>query len=192
MIVKDTKDAKITGSFQNPFSNLTSAQIISPPSILQVQSQQQNLVVPSPNALLSNGSKMNNANQNVHQLKLIEFSGFVEKRRDPEIYHKHLFLHLNTLDYFASDGMDDFEGISHKEFVDKFPESDLLSSIQSQDKTSICSSYLVKYWVDLNYIMEEGVNALYAVTNIIFLSLCQNVYSQIARSTKLEKFLFNC
>ncbi len=36
------------------------------------------------------------------QLRLIEFSGFLEKRRDPEIYHKHLFVHLNTADYLGS------------------------------------------------------------------------------------------
>jgi len=38
----------------------------------------------------------------LNQLKLVEFSGFLEKRRDPEIYHKHLFVHLNTTDLLGS------------------------------------------------------------------------------------------
>ncbi|CAF0852444.1 unnamed protein product [Brachionus calyciflorus] len=333
--IKDTKDVKFSsGSFQNPFSNLTSAQIISPQPILPIQNQQQNLVVPSPTTLLANNTKLNQNTQpntnsnppqptpqntqqlnrtssqnvinpqiaqqraqpvhhphllqnctnliqtnqmnpsqtnsiwshpgiqqqqmqhaekthvphlnddllqntnnenrhhthhhlhhhhhlstinphNLHQsnqqlspdsspnsnqqqlwslytnnstntttttnnsnqcfnksviglshLKLIEFSGFLEKRRDLEIYHKHLFLHLNTHDYFSDGLNEEFESINYKEFGDKFPESDLMWSLQNQEKTSICSSYLVKYWVDLNYIIEEGVSAIYAVTNI--------------------------
>ena len=38
----------------------------------------------------------------LNQLRLVEFSGFLEKRRDPEIYHKHLFVHLNTADLLGS------------------------------------------------------------------------------------------
>lgn len=61
---------------------------------------------------------------------------------------------------------EEFEHINYKEFADKFPENDLMWSIQNQDK-SICTSYLIKYWIDLNYILEEGVNSLYAVTNML-------------------------
>jgi len=103
----------------------------------------------------------------LNQLRLVEFSGFVEKRRDPEIYQKHLFVHLNTSDLSASgDCLDDFENINYKEFADKFPENDLLWATNTVSETCGCSSYLIKFWVDLNYMLEEGVNSLYAVTNI--------------------------
>jgi hypothetical protein len=59
---------------------------------------------------------------------------------------------------------DEFECINYKEFADKFPQNDLLFSV-NQDKVA-CASYLVKFWVDLNYVMEEGVSCLYAVTNM--------------------------
>ena len=157
----------------------------------------------------------------LHQLRLIEFSGFLEKRRDPEIYHKHLFVHLNTSDFAASygngltsantspssgngpvsltgqsaassstsssssssgsangagsangpsnangDGLlnagGEFECINYKEFADKFPENDLIWSTSS-DKPS---AYLIKFWVDLNYTLEDNVSSLYAVNNM--------------------------
>ena len=55
-------------------------------------------------------SSVSNANSNLYnkciiglnQLRLVEFSGFLEKRRDPEIYHKHLFVHLNTSDLLGN------------------------------------------------------------------------------------------
>ena len=51
----------------------------------------------------NNSSNMfNKCIMGLSQLRLIEFSGFLEKRRDPEIYHKHLFVHLNTADYLGS------------------------------------------------------------------------------------------
>jgi hypothetical protein len=45
-----------------------------------------------------------------------------------------------------------------KEFVDKFPEDDLVA-----DKRV---SYLIKFWVDLNYSVQDGISALYAVNNM--------------------------
>lgn len=150
----------------------------------------------------------------LHQLRLIEFSGFLEKRRDPEIYHKHLFVHLNTSDFSPSygngltsantspssgngpvsltgqsatssstsssssgsangtsvngpsntngDAGGEFECINYKEFADKFPENDLIWSTSS-DKPS---AYLIKFWVDLNYTLEDNVSSLYAVNNM--------------------------
>lgn len=88
------------------------------------------------------------------KLRLIEFSGFLEQRRDPDIYQKHLFVHLNP----SESTQDEFECINMKEFVDKFPEDDLVA-----DKRV---SYLVKFWVDLNYNVQDSINALYAVNNI--------------------------
>lgn len=131
----------------------------------------------------------------LHQLRLVEFSGFLEQRNDPEIYNKHLFVHLNTSDYFLfnnykndssnntinnSELTDDFELINYKEFADKFPENDLLWSISNgpnniDPKTQTLpvagaavnsAAYLIKFWVDLNYTLEENVSSLYAVTNI--------------------------
>lgn len=125
-------------------------------------------------------------------LRLIEFSCFLEQRPDTEIYNKHLFVHLNTSDYFSynnykndsnnnSNGMntisepsDEFENINYIEFADKFPENDLLWSLAnvSNDKASTSptssnsAAYLIKFWVDLNYTLEENINAMYAVTNI--------------------------
>jgi len=126
----------------------------------------------------------------LQQLRLIEFSGFLEQRHDPDIYNKHLFVHLNTSDYlsfnhFKNDtnnnpnnalnsinDFEEFELINYKEFADKFPENDLLWSISSSlnsggaDKPCTSAAYLVKFWVDLNYTLEEGVSSMYAVTNL--------------------------
>jgi len=66
--------------------------------------------------------------------------------------------------------------INYKEFADKFPENDLLWSISNginETKTtsspvtgSNSTTYLIKFWVDLNYTLEENVSSLYAVTNM--------------------------
>ena len=50
----------------------------------------------------SNANLYNKCIVGLNQLRLVEFSGFLEKRRDPEIYHKHLFVHLNTADLLGS------------------------------------------------------------------------------------------
>jgi hypothetical protein len=50
----------------------------------------------------SNANLYNKCIMGLNQLRLVEFSGFLEKRRDPEIYHKHLFVHLNTADLLGS------------------------------------------------------------------------------------------
>jgi hypothetical protein len=59
---------------------------------------------------------------------------------------------------------EEFECINYKEFADKFPENDLLYSVNQEVGGG--TAYLAKFWVDLNYIMEEGVSSLYAVTNM--------------------------
>jgi hypothetical protein len=67
---------------------------------------------------------------------------------------------------------EEFECINYKEFADKFPENDLMWSTSTSNEKSAStscvssSSYLVKFWVDLNYTLEENLNALYAVTNM--------------------------
>lgn len=67
---------------------------------------------------------------------------------------------------------EDLECINYKEFADKFPENDLHYSVHSSNnypalaQANVTCTYLVKFWVDLNYVMEEGVSALYAVTNL--------------------------
>jgi hypothetical protein len=68
--------------------------------------------------------------------------------------------YLNNQNELASD-VDEFECINYKEFTDKFPENDLIWSV---DKPN--ASYLVKFWVDLNYVLEDNVSSIYAVTNI--------------------------
>ena len=74
-----------------------------------------------------------------------------------------------------------FKTIDYLEFADKFPENDLLWSTNasiSGDMKMLAkagaparlakqsSAYLVKFWVDLNYSLEEGIGSLYAVTNM--------------------------
>jgi len=81
----------------------------------QQQQQQQQQLSPeaSPSSVnhlwpMYNNNSSSNANLynkcivGLNQLRLVEFSGFLEKRRDPEIYHKHLFVHLNTADLLGS------------------------------------------------------------------------------------------
>jgi len=66
--------------------------------------------------------------------------------------------------------------INYKEFADKFPENDLLLSlsnglnecmtVSSPVNASNSTTYLIKFWVDLNYTFEENLSSLYAVTNM--------------------------
>lgn len=102
-------------------------------------------------------------------------------------YNKHLFVHLNTSDYnpfnaykndMGSNGnvgdlSEDFELIHYKDVSDKFPESDLLWSLSNDQGLAnkpttpqASATYLIKFWVDLNYSLEENVSSLYAVTNM--------------------------
>jgi hypothetical protein len=55
--------------------------------------------------------------------------------------------------------------INYEEFADKFPENDLIWS-HKQDMPS--ASYLVKFWVDLNFVLDDigTVSSMYAVTNM--------------------------
>ncbi len=101
---------------------------------------------------------------------------------------------MNTSEYLPSsfgskqligscESIEEFESINYKEFADKFPENDLLWSISNGfdpastiEKTnnnntnskmfSSSSAYLIKFWVDLNYTIEEGISSMYAVTNL--------------------------
>jgi len=63
--LKDGKDGKLINGFQNPFTNLTSAQIISPAALPLQQSPQQNLNtqnnIQSQNQLITNRKKIENS-----------------------------------------------------------------------------------------------------------------------------------
>ena len=60
-VEEDGKDGKLINGFQNPFTNLTSAQIISPAALPLQQSPQQNLNtqnnIQSQNQLITNSKK---------------------------------------------------------------------------------------------------------------------------------------
>jgi transcriptional enhancer factor len=153
----------------------------------------------------------------VHQLRLVEFSGFLLQRRDPDLYHKHLFVHLNNNNSSSNELSENsaknedippittttttntstevtttgtttsttttntpstaqsFETINYKEFADKFPESDFHLLLNNKpinkngdynNNSALNSFYLVKFWVDLSYNLEENASSVYAVTNI--------------------------
>lgn len=74
----------------------------------------------------------------------------------------------------VADLSEDFELIHYKDVSDKFPESDLLWSLSNDQglankpttQPQASATYLLKFWVDLNYSLEENVSSLYAVTNM--------------------------
>ncbi|XP_050441124.1 transcriptional enhancer factor TEF-1 isoform X3 [Adelges cooleyi] len=96
-----------------------------------------------------------------HKLRLVEFSAFMEHQREPEIYQKHLFVHIGgPVGY--SDPL--LESVDVRQIYDKFPEKKG-GLKELYDKGPQNAFFLVKFWADLNSNIHDEAGAFYGVTS---------------------------
>ncbi|KAI0218914.1 Transcriptional enhancer factor TEF-1 [Lamellibrachia satsuma] len=95
------------------------------------------------------------------KLRLVEFSAFLEQQRDPESYHKHLFVHIGATPSYTDPLL---EAVDVRQIYDKFPEKKG-GLKELYDKGPQGGFFLVKFWADLNTNMQEENGAFYGVTS---------------------------
>ncbi|KAM9815720.1 transcriptional enhancer factor TEF-1-like isoform X2 [Syngnathus typhle] len=96
------------------------------------------------------------------KLRLAEFSSFLETQRDQEAYNKHLFVHINQTNPSYSDPL--LECVDIRQIYDKFPEKKGgLKELFTKGPQN--AFYLIKFWADLNYNVQEDPAAFYGVTS---------------------------
>ncbi|KAM9854271.1 transcriptional enhancer factor TEF-1-like [Aulostomus maculatus] len=96
------------------------------------------------------------------KLRLVEFSSFLETQRDQEAYNKHLFVHISQSSPSYSDPL--LECVDIRQIYDKFPEKKGgLKELFGKGPQN--AFYLIKFWADLNYNVQEDPAAFYGVTS---------------------------
>ncbi|PVD28358.1 hypothetical protein C0Q70_10945 [Pomacea canaliculata] len=95
------------------------------------------------------------------KLRMVEFSAFLEQQRDPESYHKHLFVHIGANATY-SDPM--LEAVDIRQIYDKFPEKKG-GLKELYDKGPQLAFFLVKFWADINTNLQDETGAFYGVTS---------------------------
>ncbi|KAB0400866.1 hypothetical protein E2I00_015924, partial [Balaenoptera physalus] len=96
------------------------------------------------------------------KLRLVEFSAFLERRRDPDWYNKHLFVHTGHANHYYSDPL--LESVDIRQIYDKFPEKKAgLKELFGKGPQN--AFFLIKFWADLNCSIQDDVGAFYGVTS---------------------------
>uniref|UniRef100_A0A8C5ERM6 Transcriptional enhancer factor TEF-1-like n=1 Tax=Gouania willdenowi TaxID=441366 RepID=A0A8C5ERM6_GOUWI len=96
------------------------------------------------------------------KLRLVEFSSFLETQRDQEAYNKHLFVHISQSSPSYSDPL--LECVDIRQIYDKFPEKKGgLKELFGKGPQN--SFYLIKFWADLNYSVQDDPGAFYGVSS---------------------------
>uniref|UniRef100_A0A4W6EG68 TEA domain family member 1a n=1 Tax=Lates calcarifer TaxID=8187 RepID=A0A4W6EG68_LATCA len=96
------------------------------------------------------------------KLRLVEFSSFLETQRDQEAYNKHLFVHISQSSPSYSDPL--LECVDIRQIYDKFPEKKGgLKELFGKGPHN--AFYLIKFWADLNYNVQDDPAAFYGVTS---------------------------
>ncbi|KFM75005.1 Transcriptional enhancer factor TEF-1, partial [Stegodyphus mimosarum] len=96
-----------------------------------------------------------------HKLRLVELSAFMEQQRDPENYHKHLFVHIGGLPSYTDPLL---EAVDIRQIYDKFPEKKG-GLKELYDKGPQNAFFLIKFWADLNTNIQDETGAFYGVTS---------------------------
>ncbi|KAF8788841.1 Transcriptional enhancer factor TEF-1 like protein [Argiope bruennichi] len=96
-----------------------------------------------------------------HKLRLVELSAFMEQQRDPENYHKHLFVHIGGLPSYTDPLL---EAVDIRQIYDKFPEKKG-GLKELYDKGPQNAFFLIKFWADLNTNIQDEAGAFYGVTS---------------------------
>ncbi|XP_043943408.1 transcriptional enhancer factor TEF-3-like isoform X2 [Protopterus annectens] len=96
------------------------------------------------------------------KLRLLEFSAFVEHQQDPDMYNKHLFVHIGQSSPVYSDPY--LEAVDIRQIYDKFPEKQ--GGLKELfEKGSTDAFFLVKFWADLNTTLPDDENYFYGVSS---------------------------
>uniref|UniRef100_A0A3P9KM79 TEA domain transcription factor 1 n=1 Tax=Oryzias latipes TaxID=8090 RepID=A0A3P9KM79_ORYLA len=96
------------------------------------------------------------------KLRLVEFSAFLEQQRDPDSYHKHLFVHIGQINHSYSDAL--LESVDIRQIYDKFPEKKGgLKELYGRGPQN--SFFLIKFWADLNCNIQDETGSFYRVTS---------------------------
>ncbi|KAL8615461.1 Transcriptional enhancer factor TEF-1 [Nucella lapillus] len=95
------------------------------------------------------------------KLRMVEFSAFLEQQRDPDSYHKHLFVHIGANSTY-NDPM--LEAVDIRQIYDKFPEKKG-GLKELYDKGPQSSFFLVKFWADMNTNVQDETGGFYGVTS---------------------------
>uniref|UniRef100_A0AAQ5ZMJ4 TEA domain-containing protein n=1 Tax=Amphiprion ocellaris TaxID=80972 RepID=A0AAQ5ZMJ4_AMPOC len=96
------------------------------------------------------------------KLRLVEFSSFLETQREQEAYNKHLFVHISQNSPSYSDPL--LECVDIRQIYDKFPEKKGgLKELFGKGPQN--AFYLIKFWADLNYNVQDDPAAFYGVTS---------------------------
>ncbi|XP_073990510.1 TEA domain transcription factor 1 homolog scalloped isoform X4 [Rhodnius prolixus] len=96
-----------------------------------------------------------------HKLRLVEFSAFMEHQREPDTYHKHLFVHIGGATTYTDPLL---EAVDVRQIYDKFPEKKG-GLKELYDKGPQNAFFLVKFWADLNTNIQDEAGAFYGVTS---------------------------
>jgi len=96
-----------------------------------------------------------------HKLRLVEFSAFMEQQREPDTYHKHLFVHIGGSASYTDPLL---EPVDVRQIYDKFPEKKG-GLKELYDKGPQSAFFLVKFWADLNTNIQDEAGAFYGVTS---------------------------
>ncbi|RUS84021.1 hypothetical protein EGW08_008199 [Elysia chlorotica] len=95
------------------------------------------------------------------KLRLVEFTAFLEQQRDPDSYHKHLFVHIGSNPTYSDPLL---ESIDIRQIYDKFPEKKG-GLKELYDKGPSSAFFLVKFWADINTNLTDEAGAFYGVTS---------------------------
>ncbi|XP_050394826.1 transcriptional enhancer factor TEF-1 isoform X6 [Patella vulgata] len=95
------------------------------------------------------------------KLRLGEFSAFLEQQRDPDSYHKHLFVHIQSNPTYNDPLL---ESVDIRQIYDKFPEKKG-GLKELYDKGPQTAFFLVKFWGDINTNVQDEAGAFYGVTS---------------------------
>ncbi|KAK6169234.1 hypothetical protein SNE40_020320 [Patella caerulea] len=95
------------------------------------------------------------------KLRLGEFSAFLEQQRDPDSYHKHLFVHIQSNPTYNDPLL---ESVDIRQIYDKFPEKKG-GLKELYDKGPQTAFFLVKFWADINTNVQDEAGAFYGVTS---------------------------
>ncbi|XP_005112381.2 transcriptional enhancer factor TEF-1 [Aplysia californica] len=96
------------------------------------------------------------------KLRLVEFSAFLEQPRDPDSYHKHLFVHIGSTATYNDPLL---EAVDIRQIYDKFPEKKG-GLKELYDKGPASAFFLVKFWGDINTNLQDEAGAFYGVTSL--------------------------
>lgn len=98
------------------------------------------------------------------RLRLLEFSAFLEQQLQPDTdaYNKHLFVHIGSNVGYADPLL---EAVDIRQIADKFP--DKRGGLKElYDKGPQAAFFLVKFWADINVIVQNDAGTFYGVSSL--------------------------